>query len=110
MDRHTYNGNVSASSDRAAARLGISPEQIKRLCRKWQIAELSLYGSVLRDDFRPDSDVDVLVTFLPDAHVGWRELAGVEEDLARALGRRVDVTTRRAIERSENYILRKNVL
>jgi predicted nucleotidyltransferase len=51
--------------DIARRRLGVEPEQIAEMCRKWRIAELSLFGSVLRDDFRPDSDVDVLVTFAP---------------------------------------------
>ena len=51
------------------ARIWFDAGKIAEFCRKWRIAEFALFGSVLRDDFRPDSDVDVLVTYDPDA--GW---------------------------------------
>jgi len=50
-----------------APKLVVPIDRIAEFCRRWKITELALFGSVLRDDFRPDSDVDVLVTFAPDA-------------------------------------------
>ena len=88
----------------------IPKEQIADFCRKWKIVELSLFGSVLRDDFRPDSDVDVLVTFSPDADWSLLDHMAMEEDMSAMLGRKVDLVTRKAIERSENYIRRKAIL
>ena len=85
-------------------------EKIADFCRKWKIVELSLFGSVLRDDFRPDSDVDVLVTFSPDADWSLLDHMAMEEEMSAMLGRKVDLVTRKAIERSENYIRRKAIL
>lgn len=85
-------------------------DKIAEFCRKWKIVELSLFGSVLRDDFRPDSDVDVLVRFAPDAEWGLFDHVAMEEELSGILGRKVDMVNRSAIERSENYIRRKAIL
>lgn len=79
-------------------------------CRRWRIAELALFGSVLRDDFGPESDIDVLVSFLPEAEHGFFELLDMEEELGQLLGRKVDLVDRRAVERSRNYIRRRAVL
>ena len=84
--------------------------KIKEFCQKWKIAEFSLFGSVLRDDFRPDSDVDVLVTFAPSAHWSLFDLAEMEEEMSAIIGHRVDLVERRAIEQSDNYIRRRNIL
>jgi hypothetical protein len=62
-----------------------------RFCRRWRIAELSLFGSVLRPDFRPDSDIDVLVTFSPDAMWSGWDLVTIEKELAALFGRKVDL-------------------
>ena len=90
--------------------LQIPKEKIADFCRKWQIAELSLFGSVLRDDFRPDSDVDVLVAFSPDAEWSLLDHMAMEEELAAIFSRKVDLISRKAIERSENYIRRNAIL
>ena len=88
-----------------------SPEaEIERFCQRWRITELSLFGSVLREDFRPDSDIDVLVSFAPDARWSLFDLVHMEEDLEAILGREVDLVERKAVERSENYIRRKRIL
>jgi predicted nucleotidyltransferase len=71
---------------------------------------LALFGSVLRDDFRPDSDVDVLVTFAPEAHHGLFDLVDMEDELSVIFGRRVDLVERPGVERSENYIRRRSIL
>jgi predicted nucleotidyltransferase len=92
------------------AGIEIPKDKIADFCRRWQIVELALFGSVLRDDFQPDSDVDVLVTFAPDA--GWSLFDHVEmqDELKSILGREVDLVSRRGIERSRNYIRRKAIL
>lgn len=90
--------------------IDIPLERVSNFCRRWKIIELALFGSVLRDDFRPDSDVDVLVTFAPDA--GWSLLDHVEmqDDLREILGRNVDLVSRRGIERSRNTLRKKAIL
>ena len=88
----------------------IPKEQISDFCRKWKIAELSLFGSVLRDDFRPDSDIDLLVTFSRDAEWSLLDHMAMEEELSAIFGRKVDLVSRKAIERSENYIRRNAIL
>jgi len=68
-------------------------EIIADFCRRHHIRKLSLFGSVLRDDFRPDSDVDVLIEFEPGATVGLLRLSGMELELCDLLGREVDLRT-----------------
>jgi len=85
-------------------------EKIKDFCRRWKIEEFAFFGSVLREDFKPESDVDVLVTFASDARWGLFDYALMEDELAEILGREVDVVDRTAVERSENYIRRKHIL
>lgn len=79
-------------------------------CRRWKITELALFGSVLRDDFRPDSDVDVLVTFAPDAQWSLFDHVDMEDELRQILGRSVDLVNRRGIERSRNQHRRRAIL
>lgn len=79
-------------------------------CDRWKVRELYLFGSVLRDDFRPEeSDIDVMVTFDPDAHWGWSFLT-MKQELVKLLGRKVDLLTKRSIEKSENWIRRNKIL
>jgi len=72
--------------------------------------ELSLFGSVLRDDFRPASDVDVLVTFADGARWSLFDHVTMEEELARLIGREVDLVSRRAVERSKNWVRKESIL
>ena len=88
----------------------IPKEKIADFCRKWKIVELSLFGSVLREDFRPDSDIDILVAFSFDAEWSLLDHMAMEEELSAVFGRKVDLVSRKAIERSENYIRRKAIL
>ncbi|NLF32861.1 MAG: nucleotidyltransferase family protein [Planctomycetes bacterium] len=74
-------------------RIDIPTRELAGFCRRNAIRRLSLFGSVLRDDFRPDSDVDVLVEFETQARVGLITLAGMEIELSRILGRRVEIHT-----------------
>jgi hypothetical protein len=71
---------------------------------------MAFFGSVLRNDFRPDSDVDVLVEFLPEAKLGLFDLVRMQEELKDILGREVDLVEKTAIEQSRNYLRRKAIL
>lgn len=85
-------------------------DKIAAFCRKWNITEFALFGSVLRDDFRPDSDIDVLVTFAPDSHHSLFDHVHMQDELGEILGRKVDLADRHGVERSRNYIVRKHIL
>jgi len=78
-------------------RIEIPQQRIADFCRHHRIRKLALFGSVLRDDFRPESDVDVLVEFEPDAHVGLIALAGMEIELSRLLGRPTEIHTAKGL-------------
>lgn len=90
--------------------IDLPDERIKEFCRRWKIAELSAFGSVLRDDFSPESDVDLLVSFAPDAEWSLLDHIEMEEELSSLLGRKVDLVSRRGVERSRNYIRRRRIL
>lgn len=92
------------------ARIPIDSQRIAAFCHRWKITEFALFGSVLRDDFRPDSDVDVLVTF-EEGH-GWSlfDLVRMTSELETTLGRKVDLVTRRAVEASANPHRRSAIL
>jgi uncharacterized protein len=85
-------------------------DQIEMFCRKWKIRELALFGSVLRDDFRPDSDVDVLVTFEEGEDWDLFDIVTMQEEPESLLARKVDLAEKRWVERSKNYIRRKAIL
>ncbi len=85
-------------------------EKIVAFCDRWQVAEFALFGSVLRDDFRPDSDIDVMVQFHPAAHPTLFDLVAMEEELKTLFQREVDLVTRKGIETSRNYLRRKAIL
>ena len=75
------------------ARIEIPKEQLARFCQTHRIERLSLFGSVLSDDFGPDSDVDVLVEFKPGTRIGLIRLMSLEFELGEILGRKVDLNT-----------------
>lgn len=76
-----------------SARLEMPKGEIEAFSRRNHINRLALFGSVLREDFSPDSDVDVLVEFEPEARVGLITLAGMEIELSRMLGRKAEIHT-----------------
>ena len=88
----------------------VSKIKIAAFCRRWKISELAFFGSVLRADFGPGSDVDVLVSFTQDANWSLFDHVRMEDDLRDILGRDVDIVTRRSIERSSNWIRRQAIL
>lgn len=93
-----------------SARLGITEEELADFCRRWQITELSLFGSILRDDFGPDSDIDLLVRYEGDARWSLIDHIGIELELESLVGRKVDLVNKPAVERSENWLRRRNIL
>ncbi len=92
------------------ASIDIPKEKIEAFCRKWKIKELALFGSVLREDFRSDSDVDFLVTFEEEARWSFFDMVDMQDELKEIMGREVDLVERRAVEGSENYIRRRHIL
>ncbi len=90
--------------------IALPMEKIAEFCHKWQITELALFGSILRDDFNPDSDIDVLLTFAPTAQRGLTETLQMRDELQAIFERKVDLIVKAAIERSQNWLRRKNIL
>ncbi len=87
-------------------KIQVPAEQIRDLCRRNQIRQLLLFGSVLRDDFRPESDVDVLVEFEPGAQIGLFEFMRIQEELAALLQRPVDLVSKDGLK----PVIRNSVL
>ena len=83
--------------------------RVAEFCERNRIRRLALFGSVLRDDFTPESDVDVLVEFESGARVGFAFIT-VQEELSKILGRRVDMNTFEGVEGSRNWLLRAEIL
>jgi predicted nucleotidyltransferase len=79
-------------------------------CRRWHISELAVFGSALRDDFNPDSDLDILVAFAPEADWSLLDHVRMEQELAALLGRKIDLLSKQAVEQSHNWIRRKEIL
>ena len=88
----------------------IPSDAIADLCNRWQVLELALFGSVLRDDFGPESDVDVLVRFDPGARHTLLDIVQMQDELSATLGRKADLIERIAVEQSPNYIRRRAIL
>ena len=84
--------------------------KLAAFCKENGIRRLAVFGSALRDDFGPDSDVDLLVEFEPDRIPGLMGLAGMEIELSEMFGRDIDLLTRDEVECSRNYIRRKSIL
>jgi predicted nucleotidyltransferase len=93
-----------------ALRTRYSQEALEAFCKRWCIQELSIFGSALRDDFRPDSDVDLWVVFEPGVAWSFRDWLQMIRELEAIFGRKVDLVERRMVEQSKNYIRRKHIL
>ena len=90
--------------------LEIPMAQIKDLCDRWHITEFAVFGSVLRDDFHPTSDIDILITFAPNARKGLLTLARIKHELEDLLDRDVDIVTRKSVEQSPNETRKNTIL
>jgi predicted nucleotidyltransferase len=85
-------------------------DKIAKLCRRWKIRELAVFGSFLRDDFRPESDLDFLYTFQDSVPWTLFDLVEMEREFSAEVGRPVDLVDRKSIENSENWIRRRAIL
>lgn len=90
--------------------IDIPKKQIAEFCRRWNIAEFALFGSVLRDDFDLDSDLDILVTFGPEADWSLLDHLKMERELSDILGQKIELLSKRAVEQSHNVIRRREIL
>jgi predicted nucleotidyltransferase len=88
----------------------IPVDRIAEFCKRWKIQELALFGSALRDDFRPDSDLDLIATFAADADWSLLDHVQMQLELERLFCRHVDLISRRALEQSQNWLLREEIL
>ncbi len=101
-----------ASGDTALAksRIELPEDKLAEFCRRWKITELAVFGSVLGPDFQSDSDVDMLVTFGANARWSLLDHVRMQDELSDLLRRKVDLVSRKGIERSRNYIRRRAIL
>jgi uncharacterized protein len=90
--------------------LGVSPERISEICRRWKIKQLAIFGSAGRGQLQPDSDIDLLVTFASDADWSLFDHYRIESEFVELFAREVDLTSRRAVEENPNWICRKEIL
>ena len=92
-----------------SAKIDIPKDEIVAFCQRNRIRRMALFGSVLRDDFTPESDVDVLVEFEPSQTPGL-EFITMQDELSEILGRQVDLHTFEGVESSRNWLLREEIL
>ena len=95
---------------RTSLKLDLPRNELVSFCERWKVSELALFGSVLREDFRADSDIDALATPAPDARWTLFDLMHMQEELGQLFGRKVDLVSRRGLETSRNYIRRAAIL
>jgi uncharacterized protein len=93
-------------STRVLERIAVSRDALAEVCERYDVQELALFGSVLRDDFREDSDIDVLVMFKPGARMGLFRFIDLQRELEKLLGRSVDLVPKDGLKR----LVRKQVL
>lgn len=90
--------------------MAIPHKEIEAFCQRWRVREFALFGSILRDDFDDQSDVDVMLSFHEQAGHTLFDFAKMGDELEAIFGRKVDLLTRRSVEKSENYIRRREIL
>ena len=83
---------------------------LDEFCRRWHVTGMAGFGSALRQDFRPESDIDLLVAFAPNVRRKLWDMMDMEEELQGLLGRGVDIVERKVVERSRNYLRRREIL
>ncbi len=88
----------------------LDSEAIRDFCRRWKVRELSVFGSILRDDFRPDSDVDFLIEWMDDTEWDLFDLVHMQRNLKKIVGRPVDLLTRYSVEHDPSIAFRQSVL
>jgi len=93
-----------------AGHLDYDPEALRIFCEKWGVAELAVFGSVLRDDFRPDSDIDFLVTWAPGVKRTYWDMCVMKDDLAAVFHREIGLAEKHVVEADFNPIRKRNIL
>lgn len=101
---------ASVVPDTVATAIPLPLEKMAEFCRKWRLTELSVFGSILRDDFGPESDVDVLINYPPELPYTLFTWVDMAQELEHILKRKVDLHGRRGIERGRNPFRRKRIL
>ncbi|HBQ99469.1 MULTISPECIES: nucleotidyltransferase family protein [unclassified Roseofilum] len=91
-------------------RLDITLQQLQVFCQNAQIIELALFGSILRDDFGSESDIDILVTFAPNYKISLLDFVGLEYQLQDLFNRKVDLVSKKAVEQDRNWLRRQEIL
>ena len=102
--------NASIANSEIYNRLGMTPEELREFCQHWHVIELALFGSILRPDFRADSDIDILVTFDPNAKMSLLDLVCMESELEERCDRKVDLLTQKSVANSSNWMRRQEIL
>lgn len=90
--------------------MNVDPEAMREFGRRWKLAEIGVFGSAVRGELGPDSDVDFLVSYDADAEWDLFDLMDMADELGHMIGRRADVLTRDAVERCDNVRLRRAIL
>jgi predicted nucleotidyltransferase len=88
----------------------IREEKLKEICREYSIRELSIFGSALRNDFNPDSDIDLLIEFKPESGISLFDLVDLKKEFEELFGRDVDIVSKNAIKLSRNQLKKKSIL
>lgn len=99
-----------AMIDRLSLPIDLPYDALAEHCPRWKNTRLEVFGSILREDFGPDSDIDFLVTFDPTARLTLFSMVDAQEELGAIVGRPVDLVDRDAIENSRNWMRRRLVL
>ena len=90
--------------------INIQEEQLREICKRYLIRELSVFGSALREDFNESSDIDLLVEFKPDSGTSLFDIVDLKEEFEKLFGREVDIVSKKAIQQSRNHLKRKSIL
>jgi len=91
-------------------KIKIPKAKLVAFCKRWNVSEFAIFGSALRADFRPTSDVDAMVSFAPQARVTLFDMSLMQDELKEIFGRKVDLVSRRGVENSRNYLRKKRIL
>lgn len=110
MVRRSDRGQPRYNRGVKTGHLEFDPETLRRFCEKWGVSELALFGSVLRDDFRADSDIDFLVSWAPGVNRTWKDLWAMKLELGALFRREAGLAQRHVVEMDLNPIRRRNIL
>ena len=93
-----------------ATQIPLPEKDLAAFCKRWMVIEFALFGSALRDDFSPESDIDALVDFSSQSKWGLFDHIQMKQELKELFGRNVDLITQRSLEQSHNDLLRAEIL